>query len=141
MDWFIFSIMLILALSFIIIIAIREIVYLKNKLFTQLETITQLLTFRDCLNNMFDNLIAISEKYKTDGTAPGLVLSYIPDQKLYYASIVRYLYPKGEGKRVVCNVTGDKQYLIAGIFESYDKNKDSDVEKRFEQYLNWKNNI
>lgn len=92
-------------------------------------------------NNIFSNLRDLSNTFDKDGTCPGLTLSYLPNDDIYYASIIRYLYPKGEGKRIVCSITDDKENLITNIFNQFQLKKHTDVEKRNEAYENWKNKL
>lgn len=51
-------------------------------------------------------LRAIKEAYPKDKCQPGLVLSYLGDRRLYYASVLRYEDAYGYKKIVISSATG-----------------------------------
>ena len=73
------------------------------------ETIRQLQAEKDTL---CFTLKSIAELYPRDLSCPGMVLAYLPEQSLYYASLVRYKGGKGEGKQVLFSA---KEETLEGV--------------------------
>lgn len=60
---------------------------------------------------------AINYSFKSDGTSPGLTISWLPRQEQYYTSIVRWA--SGE-KEVVCSVShADLNLALTGLSKRF----------------------
>lgn len=55
-------------------------------------------------------VVSACRTYRSDASSPSLVLSYLWNDRKWYASIVRYKEKWGKGKEVVMNVTSS--YLL-----------------------------